>query len=191
MKNEKISIQSFLTNFEIYLATICFFMLMFMLTGQVLSRYILRHSWTWMEEVATFIFVWMCYFGIAGAVTKRKHLRIDFVLEMLPFKIKRMFLIFSNVVFAAFNIYIYFIMLRVLKMLGKSVMTMTRLPKKSVYIIIPAMLLLTVVRLVQDTIKLTGETERNLGASKPSLDLDAAEKEYQDELAASRKGGVI
>jgi len=118
-------------------------------------------------------------------------LRIDFVLEMLPFKIKRMFLIFSNVVFAAFNIYIYFIMLRVLKMLGKSVMTMTRLPKKSVYIIIPAMLLLTVVRLVQDTIKLTGETEQNLGASKPSLDLDAAEKEYQDELAASRKGGVI
>ncbi len=110
MKNGKFDLKTFLNNIELYLATLCFIVLTVMLTLQVFSRFILHHSWTWMEEFATIMFVWMIYLAISAAVTYRKHLRIDFLLDMMPFKVKKVMLIISNVIFALFNVYISVIM---------------------------------------------------------------------------------
>lgn len=71
MKEDKMSLKTFLNNIELYLGTICFIIITIMLTLQVISRYILRSSFTWMEEFATIMFVWMIYFGVSAAVTKR------------------------------------------------------------------------------------------------------------------------
>jgi TRAP-type C4-dicarboxylate transport system permease small subunit len=188
MKNDKFKL--FLNNFESYIATICFFILTILLFFQVVGRYLFKYSFTWMEELGTIMFVYMAYLGIAGAITSRKHLRIDFLLEMMPFKIKRVFLVLSNVVFAGFNIFISIIMFNLIKLLGTSVTTMLRIPKAAVYSIIPIGLFLSVIRLVQDTIKLTKENAADLGASKPSLDLAACEREYQEKLAAPGAGGT-
>jgi len=140
-----------------------------------------------MEEFGTIMFVYMTYMGISGAITYRKHLRIDFMLDIMPFKAKRVFLISSNVVFAAFNVFISIVMFDLIKLLGTSVTTMLRIPKATVYAIIPIALIFSVVRLVQDTIKLTKESASNLGASKPSLDLAAYEREYQEKILASQE----
>ncbi|MPM30408.1 hypothetical protein SDC9_76957 [bioreactor metagenome] len=190
MKDGKFDLKTFLNNFEVYGSTVCFFTLTILLTLQVISRYVLRHSFTWMEELGTVMFVWMIYLGISGAVTYRKHLRIDFLLDLMPFKVKRVFLILSNLIFAAFNVYICMVMVNVINLLGSSVTTMLRMPKAVVYSIIPISLVLTVFRIVQDTIKLTRENETELGASKPSLDLDSCEREYQQYIASLKKGEI-
>jgi len=191
LKNGKFDLKTFLNNFEVYAATICFFVLTILLTLQVISRYLLHHSFTWMEELGTIMFVWMIYLGVSGAVTYRKHLRIDFLLDIMSFKVKRVFLIISNLIFAAFNVYICIVMANVIKLLGKSVTTMMRMPKAVVYSIIPISLILTVIRIIQDIVKLTRENAAELGASKPSLDLDACEREYQKTVAAEKKGENI
>lgn len=187
MKDGKFDMKTFLNNIELYIATICFFALMILLTLQVISRYLLQQSFTWMEEFATIMFVWMVYLGISAAVTYRKHLRIDVILNAVPFKVKRVMLIASNVIFALFNVYISVVMVNVIKLLGSSVTTMLRIPQALVYSVIPVALILSCVRLVQDTIKLTRETESELGTSKPSMDLDACERRYQEKLAAKNK----
>ncbi len=184
---EKKSYKEILNTFEIYCSTICFFVLTILLTIQVSSRYILGHSFTWSEEAAILIFLWMIYFGVAGAVTKRKHLRIDFLLDLVPFKAKRGMLIFSNVIFMAFNLYVFIIILDVIKLLGSSVTTMLRVPKQLVYIIIPFSMVLSIIRLIQDTIALTKENEKSLGTSKPAFDLDACERQWQAKQAAKKK----
>ena len=190
MKDGKFDLKVFLNNIELYLATFCFIILTIMLTLQVFSRFILHHSWTWMEEFATVMFVWMIYLGISAAVTYRKHLRIDFLLDMMPFRIKQGMLIASNVIFAAFNIYISVVMMNVIKLLGNSKTTMLQMPQQLVYSIIPLSLLLTVVRIAQDTIKLAKEDEHNLGTSKPSMDLDACERAWEEKKKlAAQKGG--
>jgi TRAP-type C4-dicarboxylate transport system permease small subunit len=189
MKDGKFDLKTFLNNIELYVAAVCFIILTIMLTGQVISRYVLKHAFTWMEEFATIMFVWMIYLGVSAAVTKRKHLRIDFVLDMVPFKVKRIMLIISNVIFAVFNVYISMIMADVIRLLGNSQTTMLRLPQALVYSVIPLGLLISVIRLIQDTLKLLKEDESNLGASKPSMDLDACERIYQEKMAARRKGG--
>ena len=141
-----------------------------------------------MEEFATIMFVWMIYLGVSAAVTHRKHLRIDFVLNMVPFKVKRAMLIFSNVIFAGFNVYVTYIMADVIRLLGSSKTTMLQLPQALVYSVIPLSLIITCIRLVQDTAKMMKENEENLGASKPSMDLNACERIYQEKLAAKAKG---
>ncbi len=191
MKNGKFDLRTFLDNFELYLATFCFIIITVMLTLQVLSRYLLGHSWTWMEEFATIMFVWMIYFATSAAVTHRKHLRIDVVLEAVPFKVKRIMLILSNVIFAVFNVYISVIMFDVIRLLGNSRTTMLGLPQQVVYAIIPFGLLMAVIRLVEDTIKLLKEDEQNLGASKPSMDLDACERAWEEKKAAKVKGEKV
>ncbi len=188
MKDGKFDLKTFLNNIELYIATICFIILTIMLTLQVISRYALHHSFTWMEEFATVTFVWMIYLGVSAAVTKRKHLRIDFVLEMVPFKVKKAMLILSNVIFAVFNVYMSVILVNVVKLLGNSKTTMLGLPQQLVYSIIPISLLLSVIRLVQDTLQLLKEDESNLGASKPSMDLDACEEIFRQKQAAKAKG---
>lgn len=170
----------FLNNFEIYASTCCFFVLMVALTVQVVGRYVLQHSITWMEELATIMFVWMIYLGVSGAVSRRKHLRIDFLLDMMPFRGKRFCLILSNVIFAVFNVYICIVFFDVIRLLGSSVTTMLRLPKVAVYGIIPFALILSIVRLIQDTIVLMKEDEQQLGTSVPALDLAACEQDFRD-----------
>lgn len=189
MSNGKLELKNLLNHFEIYATTVCFFVLTILLTLQVISRYVLNQSFTWMEELGTIMFIWMIYLGISGAVTSRKHLRIDFVLEMVPFKIKRILLMFSNLVFAVFNVYISFVMLNVMKLLGTSVTTMLRIQKVVVYAIIPFSLILASVRLVQDTIRLSKENATELGASKPSLDLASCEREFRNSLLPDKKRG--
>lgn len=188
MKNGKFSLKEFLNNIELYLGTICFFLLTIMLTLQVFSRYLLKHSFTWMEEFATIMFVWMIYLGVSAAVTHRKHLRIDFVLNIVPFRVKRAMLILSNVVFACCNIYVAVVMVDVIRLLGNSVTTMLHLPQGLVYSVIPLSMALSCIRLVQDTIKLMRESEENLGTSKPSMDLNACEEIYRQRQAQNMKG---
>lgn len=191
MKNGKFDLKTFLNNFELYLATLCFIILTVMLTLQVFSRFILNHSWTWMEEFATIMFVWMIYLAISAAVTHRKHLRIDVLLEAVPFQVKKVMLIASNVIFAAFNIYISVIMVDVIQLLGNSKTTMLGIPQQLVYIVIPVGLIISVIRLVQDTLKLLKEEKKDLGASKPSMDLDACERIWEEKKAAKAKGESV
>lgn len=177
-----------LNNFELYIGTIAFFILTVLLMLQVISRYLLKYSFTWMEELATIMYVWMIYCGVSAAVTKRKHLRIDFILNIVPFRLKKAMLIMSNVIFAVFNVYITMVMINVIGLQGDAKTTMLRIPYKLVYCIIPIMLLLSVVRLVQDTIQLNKENEENLGVSAPSMDLDAAEARFKAKAVAKAAG---
>lgn len=191
LKNGKFDLKTFVNNFELYLATLCFIVLTVMLTLQVFSRFILGHSWTWMEEFATIMFVWMIYLATSAAVTHRKHLKIDVLLEAVPFQVKKVMLIASNVIFAAFNIYISVIMVNVIQLLGSSKTTMLGIPQQLVYIVIPIGLIISVIRLVQDTLKLLKEEKKDLGASKPSMDLDACERAWEEKKAAKAKGESV
>ncbi len=84
MKDGKFDLKTFLDNIELYISAVLFIALTVLL-WQTCSAGMLKHSFAWVEEVATIAFVWMIWFAMSAAVTK-KHLRIDFILEMVPFR---------------------------------------------------------------------------------------------------------
>jgi len=53
---------------------------------QVIARYVFGSGFTWMEESAIFMSIWMAFLGGAAAIRKRKHMYIDIIEAKLSFK---------------------------------------------------------------------------------------------------------
>lgn len=189
MKNESLA-KKLLNHFEVYAGAGIFIIMTILLFVQVVTRYCFGHAVTWAEEVATILFVWMVYLGVAAAVLSRKHLKIDAFVEILPFKAKKTLLIISNVIFLAFSLYIIFPMMSLVNnYAAKSAASpILKIPKALSYVVMPLCFLLTAIRLVQEIIRLSKEKEKELGVSKPIIDIAALEKEAE-ELARQKKGG--
>jgi len=183
--------KNIINNFEIYLGAVIFIIITILLSLQVISRYILRFSFAWTEELSCILFVWMIYLGISGAVMTRKHLRIDAFLNAMPYKIKKFILILDNFISMFFCAYICFPMMKIIGNLRKTgtVTAILRIPKVFTYSIIPICLTLTIIRFIQESITLAKENEETLGAAKPTIDMEALEKEAQDLKISRDKGG--
>lgn len=93
MDKKKFDLKNFIVNIDQYISAVLFIIIMFLLFLQVVSRYVFHHSFTWTEELSIILFVWMTYLGVSSAVTYRKNLRIDALLNVLPFKAKKTLLI--------------------------------------------------------------------------------------------------
>ncbi|MCC8060310.1 MAG: TRAP transporter small permease [Clostridiales bacterium] len=183
MEKKKPDWKKFITNIDQYISAVLFIIIMVLLFVQVVSRYVFNHSFTWTEELSILLFVWMTYMGVSSAVTYRKNLRIDALLDAVPFKVKKALLIIGDVIFIVFNIYLIFPFLQLIKSIGNSRTAILGIPKAITYWLIPVILIITCVKLLIDINKLIHEDEKRLGASKPSIDLDAMEREYLEKKA--------
>ena len=54
----------------------------------VFSRYVLNHSLGWASELSRYIFIWVTFLGAVLAYDKNEHIGLDFIIDMLPAKIK-------------------------------------------------------------------------------------------------------
>lgn len=55
---------------------------------QVLSRYILKTSYPWLEEAVRFLMFWLTYIGVPLLIYKSGNIHIDFIPELLRDKLK-------------------------------------------------------------------------------------------------------
>lgn len=182
-KKEGFNWVKFITNIDQYISAVLFIVIMLLLFLQVVTRYVFNHSFTWTEELSVLLFVWMTYTGVSSAITYRKNLRIDALLDVVPFKVKKALLIISDIIFIIFNIYLIFPFVQLIDSIGSSRTPILGIPKAITYWLIPVILVITCVKLVYDIIKLYHEDEKRLGASKPTIDLEAMEAEYRERMA--------
>ena len=195
-KKEVMDLKYWLNEWESHFSAIVFIIIGIMLTVQVVSRYVFNRSFTSFEELATCIFVSMTYSGISAAVTHRKHLTISALPDAVPFRMRKVLLILANIVFGIFCVWFCFPMIQYIKLLKGFVLPVSRLPEALFYWPIPFFMVLTVIRLVQDSIRLAKENEQTLGETVPPLDMNAYEKiaearRQAEEAAAeqAKKGG--
>ncbi|MCI6888114.1 MAG: TRAP transporter small permease [Lachnospiraceae bacterium] len=179
--------KKFIVNIDQYISAVLFIVIMCLLFLQVVTRYVFKHSFTWTEELSVLLFVWMTYMGVSSAVTYRKNLRIDALLDVVPFKVKKGMLIASDIVFIIFNIYLIFPFVELIGSIGASRTPILGIPKAITYWLIPVILVITNVKIIYDIYRLWHEDEKRLGASKPSIDLEAMEQEYHDRMAKKMK----
>lgn len=181
MDNSKVKkiFHEFIQRGELYLGCILFLAMMVLLTVQVISRY-LGNAITWTEELSCIMLVWMSYLGFAGAITSRKHLRIDAFINSRSFKVKKVLLIISNIVNALFSAALIVPMYNVIVTFAASngVSPILRIPKAVSFSILPISMVLVIIRTVQECIRLSKEEEKTLGVGKPTFDVDALEQEY-------------
>ena len=187
MEQKNFDWKKFIINIDQYISAVLFIAIMVLLFIQVISRYVLGYSFTWTEELSIILFVWMTYMGVSSAVTYRKNLRIDALLDVVPFKVKKAMLIISDVIFIIFNIYLIFPFVELIGSIGNSKTPLLGIPKALSYWLIPVVLVIASLKLLGDIYKLAHEDEKRLGASKPSIDLEAMEAEWAAKKAEKEK----
>lgn len=55
----------------------------------VFSRYVLRSTFTWYDEIARLLFVWMVFLGAAVGVRRAGHFRLHLVIDRFPPALRR------------------------------------------------------------------------------------------------------
>lgn len=89
------------------LSAICvvlFGALVVLVTWQVFTRFVLNNPSAFSEELAKYCFVWLVLFGAAFVFGENGHMRIEFIQDAMPIKLKmvaQVFIEVSIILFAA------------------------------------------------------------------------------------------
>lgn len=66
--------------------------------GNVVLRYLFNSGITWSEEMSRYLFVWLTFLGAISAFKNNEHLGVDMVIKRLPIKMKKVTLVISDLI---------------------------------------------------------------------------------------------
>ena len=129
--------------------------LVVLLSIQVFLRYVLRTNISWSEEVSRMAFVWAIYGSIAYAAKHDKHIRLTFVVMMLPTKAQRWVLAFADLVWMGMNVLVtYHSILYIQRLFRFPFISQTLgINRVYVYFIVPVGFLLVTYRIAQNLVR--------------------------------------
>lgn len=99
---------TFLNNVEEYVSAILLFVMFLVAFINVLSRYLLKASLAFIEEIEVNFFVWVTLLGVAVAFKRGSHLSMSFLKEKAPQNIQKFLTILSMILsLSVFIVIIY------------------------------------------------------------------------------------
>jgi len=87
---------------EEYIAVALLVALGVLLTVQVTLRYTIGLGYSWMEEIARMLFIWVIFIGAIAAMRRNLHIRVEAGLVLFPARIRPAVAWFGDVVLFAF-----------------------------------------------------------------------------------------
>ena len=94
-------------NFEAFMGMIAFFTMLLIILCQIFGRQIFGAVFPWGEEICRYCYVWVCYLGLAYATRNSIHIEIDAVRRLMPEKVQKVLMIFSQVIMMVLFIYFF------------------------------------------------------------------------------------
>lgn len=76
------------------------------ITLQVVSRYVFSRPHLWVEEFATYCFIWLVFIGAAYAATKKRHIVVTSLTDIFPEAVRKALRVGS---YAAVLIFLFFL----------------------------------------------------------------------------------
>src|SRR5512143_1290155 len=108
-----------LTHFEEVLCAVLFAIMGIIMFINVISRYLLKYSFAFTEELVVSFFVWLTLLGAAVAFRQGSHLGFSFITDRLPIRIQKAFVWFSALLgVVLFVVLIYFSILQIKDEIG-------------------------------------------------------------------------
>jgi len=71
------------------LGAILLFIMLVLVSVQVITRYIFNNPISWTEEMARFILVWITFIGAAISLKQNQHVKFEYLLDKLSPRIKK------------------------------------------------------------------------------------------------------
>jgi TRAP-type C4-dicarboxylate transport system permease small subunit len=128
MKNEKLLD---------YLSVVCMALILLLVLGQVIMRYIFNSPLVWSEELAVYCMVWLAFTGAIMAMRDKEHIEVNIILVFLPEKARRLMKLVSKSITAIFLIVLTIYGFRLTIENYNIPSAANQIPMGYVYIIIP------------------------------------------------------
>lgn len=79
-------LKSFFDHLEIWIVCGVFMLLLALMFGQVIARYVFSVAFGWAEQMARLMFVFITFAGMSYAAKANAHLKVSFLAEFIPNK---------------------------------------------------------------------------------------------------------
>lgn len=96
-------IRNLLNNILNFLAAISLAAMVILTCYQVFTRYILKNPSPWSEELVAYLFGWMALLGASVMTGERGHMNIPILMDRMGERIRRLLLIFSEIIALLFS----------------------------------------------------------------------------------------
>jgi len=129
-------------------------LLVALLGTEVFCRFLLGKSFTWIEELGRYLFVWSSYLGVAVAVKRKEQLRILMLMNLLEKRYPRLVrvcFVLSELIFTGFCLIVLYYSINLIANMTrfKQVSAALEIDVKYAYLIIPVSMALTAFRTLQ------------------------------------------
>ena len=75
---------------EEIIATFFLFIMCVFVFLQLFYRYLVKEPLIYTEELARYAYIWVTFIGLSLCTKTKEHIRIDFLIEKLPIKMKKL-----------------------------------------------------------------------------------------------------
>lgn len=129
-----------LTKFEIVVMSAMFIFLSFAIVGDVIGRKLFATSFSWLEELSRYCFIYSTFLGASIAVSRDDHPKMTAVQEIVPAKIRKVMEIAADIICVViFGVVCYFAVLQTANVARMGTMTTSlKIPLFLIFAIIPA-----------------------------------------------------
>ena len=142
---------NFLDKIESYICRTLLSIFVCLLFLQVLSREFFNYSFSWIEEISVYMFVWFVYFGASYAARMAAHNRVTFQFKFLPSSKIKYIEAFADLFWLFFNVYFLYLATDfVFNKMNKFWKSQTLgIEMKYIYMILPIAFALMTFRIIQ------------------------------------------
>jgi TRAP-type C4-dicarboxylate transport system permease small subunit len=73
---------------------------------QVFLRYVLNYPLMWIDSTACYLFIWLVFIGSAQAFFQEGHVKLEFLIQRFPEKLKKWINISTHLILMGLSVYI-------------------------------------------------------------------------------------
>lgn len=129
-----------------------FVALFFIVMAGIISRVVFNSPFTWTEEAARLVFIWLIFMGISYGTKYDKHINVTIVLDKMPKKVSVLFTIFWDIVALAIFVWIGFYGVQYIIYMSNSVTSVLRINQGITTSIVAISAILNVIRIIEKLI---------------------------------------
>lgn len=91
-------------NFEAVLMVVFFTMMIILITIQVVLRFVFKTGFSWGEEVARILFLWMSFSSFGYLTRNSRHVRVGFLVGKIKEDVQKKILFICDLLFLIFSV---------------------------------------------------------------------------------------
>lgn len=97
-------LKNFIDNFELYLGSVFMTITSVLVIMTVYTRYFLKFTYFWAEEIAVGAFVWVIFLGLANSYRTNSLIGVEVLVNLLPKKGRRILEFLTSIIIAVISI---------------------------------------------------------------------------------------